>query len=68
MGEVMLSKFIKPGTISNVPYNHYVQLKSLEDIFGLAHLGYAAQPGLQGFGNDIFNNGYALIPVTGTAR
>lgn len=55
-GAVMISKFIKPGTVSNVAYNHYALLKSVEDIFGLDHLGYAAQAGLQGFGNDIFTN------------
>jgi phosphatidylinositol-3-phosphatase len=55
-GAVMISKFIKPGTVSTVPYNHYSMLKSIEDIFGLAHLGYAGQAGLAGFGNDIFTN------------
>ena len=49
IGGVLLSPFLKPGTVSNVPYNHYSMLKSIEDIFGLDHLGYAAQPGLQGF-------------------
>ncbi|WP_246327170.1 alkaline phosphatase family protein [Burkholderia guangdongensis] len=55
-GAVMISKFIKPGTVSTVPYNHYAMLKSVEDIFGLGHLGYAGQAGLQGFGTDIFTN------------
>ncbi|KWF64523.1 alkaline phosphatase family protein [Burkholderia pseudomultivorans] len=55
-GAVMISKFIKPGTVSTVQYNHYSMLRSIEDIFGLDHLGYAAQAGLQGFGNDIFTN------------
>ncbi|HEF4769589.1 alkaline phosphatase family protein [Burkholderia multivorans] len=55
-GAVMISKFIKPGTMSTVAYNHYAMLKSIEDIFGLDHLGYAAQPGLQGFGSDVFTN------------
>ncbi|HDR9488241.1 TPA: phosphoesterase, partial [Burkholderia aenigmatica] len=41
---------------STVAYNHYSMLKSVEDIFGLDHLGYAGQAGLQGFGNDIFTN------------
>jgi phospholipase C len=54
-GEVLLSKFIKPGTVSVVPYNHYAQLKTLEDLFGLSHLGYAAQPGLADFGADVFS-------------
>jgi hypothetical protein len=55
-GAVLLSKFIKPGTVSTTPYNHYSMLKSIEDIFGLAHLGYAAQSGLVGFGKDVFTN------------
>ena len=48
-GAVLLSPFLKPGTVSNVPFNHYSMLKTIEDIFGLDHLGYAGQPGLQGF-------------------
>jgi hypothetical protein len=54
IGAVMLSPFIKPGTVSRVPYNHYSLLKSVEDIFGVSHLGYAGQSGLKGFGPDIF--------------
>jgi phosphatidylinositol-3-phosphatase len=55
-GAVLLSPFIKPGTVSNVPYNHYSMLRSIEDIFGLTHIGYAGGSGLVGFGSDIFNN------------
>lgn len=54
IGAVMLSPFIKPGTISQVPYNHYALLRSVEDMFGLAHLGFAGQAGLKAFGSDIF--------------
>jgi hypothetical protein len=53
-GAVLLSPFIRPGTVSTRPYNHYSLLRSIEDIFGLAHLGYAASPQLQGFGADVF--------------
>jgi phosphatidylinositol-3-phosphatase len=54
-GAVVLSPFIKPGTVSDVPYNHYSLLKSIEDIFGIKeHLGYAGQAGLVGFGCDLF--------------
>ena len=53
-GAVLVSPFIAPGTVSQTPYNHYSLLKSLEDIFGLPYLGYAGQPGLVGFGTDIF--------------
>jgi len=54
-GAVLISPFIKPGTVSNVPYNHYSLLKSLQDIFRVSpYLGYANQAGLATFGNDIF--------------
>jgi hypothetical protein len=54
IGAVLISPFIAPGTVSDVPYNHYSMLRSIEDIFGLSHLGFAAQPGLRSFGNDVF--------------
>jgi phosphatidylinositol-3-phosphatase len=54
IGAVMLSPFIRPGTVSQVPYNHYALLRSVEDIFGLTHLGFAGQTGLKPFGADIF--------------
>ncbi|HXT15708.1 MAG TPA: alkaline phosphatase family protein [Gemmatimonadaceae bacterium] len=54
IGAVLLSRYIKPGTVSKVPYNHYSLLRSVEDIFGLPHLGYASQKGLSGFGSDVF--------------
>jgi phosphatidylinositol-3-phosphatase len=54
IGAVLLSPFIKPGTVSDTPYNHYSLLRTFEDIFGLEHLGYAAQSGLPAFGPDVF--------------
>ena len=48
-GAVLLSPFIKPGTVANTPFNHYSMLKSIEEIFDLPHLGYAGQPGLVSF-------------------
>ena len=53
-GAVLLSRYIKQGTVSDVPYNHYSMLRSIEDIFGLKHLGYAGQPGLASFGSDVY--------------
>lgn len=56
-GALLLSRYIRPGTVSNVPYNHYSLLKSIEEIFGIRHyLGYAGQHGLVAFGPDIFTN------------
>jgi phospholipase C len=54
IGAVLISPFIEPGTVSNEPYNHYSMLQSVEDIFGLDHLGYAGQKGLRPFGADVY--------------
>jgi phosphatidylinositol-3-phosphatase len=53
-GAVLLSPFITPGTTNPTPYNHYSLLRSVEDLYGLSHLGFAAQPGLAAFGSDVF--------------
>jgi hypothetical protein len=52
VGAVLVSPFIRPGTTSSTPYNHYSLLRTVEDLFRLGHLGYArrAQP----FGTDVF--------------
>ncbi len=56
IGAVLVSRFIKPGIVSKVAYNHYSLLRSIEDFFDLGHLGYAGQKGLKTFGTDIFTN------------
>ncbi len=55
IGAVMLSPCIRPGTVTTDAYNHYSLLRSVEDNFGLPHLGYAAQAGLRPFGTDVLN-------------
>jgi hypothetical protein len=55
-GAVLLSPFIKPGTLSDTPYNHYSTLRSIEHWFGLPYLGYAQQPSLAIFGSDVFTS------------
>jgi hypothetical protein len=57
MGAVVLSPSVRPGTVSDEPYNHYSLLRSIEDLLGLTHLGFAGQAGLQPFGPDVFNAG-----------
>lgn len=64
IGAVLLSPFIKPGTVSNHPYNHYSTLRSVEQWFGLPYLGYAAAPGVPTFGRDVFTN----WPLTAHSR
>jgi hypothetical protein len=66
-GAVLLSPFIEPRTVSDVPYNHYALLRSLEDVFGLPYLGYAGRPGLASFGADVYRNAAGPIAATRTA-
>ncbi len=73
-GAVLISPYIKPGTVSNTDYNHYSLLRSLEDIFqlrysspgidGQGHIGFAAQKGLAPFGSDVFTEpvGWDHVP------
>ncbi len=58
------SKYIKPGSVDTTgSYNHYSALKTYENLLGITkggsdgkgHLGMAGQPGLAGFGSDVFN-------------
>jgi hypothetical protein len=63
IGALLLSPFVKPGSVSDTSYNHYALLRSLENIFGVRqHLGYARDSPRRGYhletiGNDssIFN-------------
>jgi hypothetical protein len=55
VGAIVLSKFVKPGTVSAVAYNHYSLLRTVEAIFGLPYLGYAADKDLRVFGADVFS-------------
>ena len=54
-GAVLISPFIRGGSVNDTPYNHYALLRSIEDLFGLSHLGYAGTPGLRAFGDDVYN-------------
>ena len=54
-GTVLLSPFIKGGTTSTVPYNHYSTLATIEDLFGLSRLGQAATTSAT-FGTDVFQH------------
>jgi hypothetical protein len=70
VGALIVSNYVKPNTTSDVPYNHYSFLRSMEDLFGLAHLGYAAQDGLVPFGADVYDNpsGQVAALTATTAR
>jgi hypothetical protein len=53
VGALLLSPFIKQG-VSQEPYNHFSLLRTIEDFFGLSHLGYAALPKVSSFETSIF--------------
>jgi hypothetical protein len=55
VGAVVVSPCVRPGTVSETPYNHYSLLRWTEDNFGLPHLGYAGTEGLSAFGSDVFS-------------
>ncbi|HTD49269.1 MAG TPA: alkaline phosphatase family protein [Acidimicrobiia bacterium] len=55
VGALIISSATKPNTTSGTPYNHYALLCSMENVFGLSHLGFAGAPGLTCFGKDVFN-------------
>jgi hypothetical protein len=54
VGAVLLSPYIKAGTVSSVGYNHYSMLRSIEGYFGLSYLGDAKEKGVTSFGRDVF--------------
>lgn len=56
VGAVVLSRWVRPGTTSTTAYNHYGLLRTIEDLFGLDHLGYAGATGVDSFGRDVFTN------------
>lgn len=55
IGTLLVSPRVRANTIDSTPYNHYALLCSLEDIFGLPHLGFASAPGLVCFGRDVYD-------------
>jgi hypothetical protein len=63
IGALVLSRFVKAGTVSSVPYNHYSTLRTVEAIFGLEPLGYAAAPDTRAFGSDVFSAAVPRPPV-----
>jgi phosphatidylinositol-3-phosphatase len=57
VGAVLLSPFIEPGTTSETYFNHFSLLATIEELFSLEKLGYAAEPAITGFDESIFNAG-----------
>jgi hypothetical protein len=66
VGAVIDSPCIKPGTETQLSYNHYSALRWMEDNWGLAHLADASTEGLRPFGTDVFTNPECTTGLTAT--
>ena len=55
VGLLLLSKYVKPGNFEVTDYfNHFSLLASIEQLFGLQRLGYAASSGVTPFGASVY--------------
>jgi hypothetical protein len=55
VGALLLSPFIKGGNLEQGTYNHFSLLRTVEDFFGLSHLGYAAGKKVSSFNPSLFS-------------
>jgi hypothetical protein len=57
VGMLLLSPYVKPGSVDLTSYfNHFSLLKSVEALFGLKYLGYAASIDVAVFDSAVFTN------------
>lgn len=57
VGLLLISSFVKPGTVNlTEAYNHFSLLNAIQSLFGLEHLGYAADPTLPTFDKIVYND------------
>lgn len=54
VGALLLSPFIKGGAIVQDTYNHFSLLRTVEDLFGVEHLGYAGGKEVSSFATSLF--------------
>jgi len=54
VGALLLSPFIKGGATVQDTYNHFSLLRTVEDLFGLGHLGYANGKEVSSFAPSLF--------------
>jgi phosphatidylinositol-3-phosphatase len=55
VGALLLSPFVKPRSTSQEPYDHFSLLRTIEDLFGLKHIGYAAAAKAQSLEPSLFS-------------
>ncbi len=57
VGLLLISPYVKPGSVDETSYyNHFSLLLSIEELFGLKSLGYAANSVVSGFESAVYNN------------
>ena len=56
VGALLVSRFVAAGGEDKTPYNHYSLLRTVEDIFGVNHLGEAGQPGVSSFSGEVLKD------------
>lgn len=54
VGALLLSPFVKGKSTSQEPYNHFSLLRTIEDLFGLKHIGYAGAAKVQSLEPSLF--------------
>ncbi len=57
VGALLLSPYVKDGTTTQEPFNHFSLLRTIEDLFGLGHLGYAGLSAVKSFEPAMFTAG-----------
>ncbi|HEY6758270.1 MAG TPA: alkaline phosphatase family protein [Baekduia sp.] len=56
VGLLLLSSAVKAGSVDRTDsYNHFSLLRSIEDLFGLDHLGYAGDAAMPSFDKAVYN-------------
>ena len=57
VGMLLISPFILPGSVNESGYyNHFSMLRSIEELFALPGIGYAAEPSVLPFDETVYNN------------
>jgi hypothetical protein len=59
VGLLLISPYVKPGSVSEVYYDHFSLLLSIEELFSVKRLGYTMNPALVSFGRPIYNGAAA---------
>ncbi|MFL5873497.1 MAG: alkaline phosphatase family protein [Solirubrobacterales bacterium] len=55
VGLLLISPFVEARTTSETYFNHFSLLATIEELFSLEKIGYAAEPAITGFDESIFN-------------